>query len=111
MLPTIPWERYRSILNSTSSSSSRIAIFVSWGVVEMINSFCIGTPVPVDGGAQGHVETRRPEAKVTYCHGELLCPEELGSLNFLKFPAQLLNGQKLCKSFDALIANAHVRLN
>src|SRR5215475_14107524 len=109
MLPTIPWERYRSILNSTSSSSSRIAIFVSWGVVEMINSFCIGTPVPVDGGAQGHVETRRPEAKVTYCHGELLCPEELGSLP--EIPRSTLKRAKLCKSFDALVANAHVRSN
>src|SRR6266850_3938650 len=35
----------------------------------MINSFCIETPVPVSGSAQGHVETHRQKAKVTYCHG------------------------------------------
>ena len=43
----------------------------------MINSFCIETPVPVSGSAQGHLETARPKADVAYCHGKLLCPEEL----------------------------------
>jgi len=33
--------------------------------------------VAVAAGAQGHVETRHLHTKVTHCHGELLCPEEL----------------------------------
>src|SRR5437867_2379464 len=56
----------------------------------MINSFCIETPVPVSGSAQGHLETCCLMAKVAYCHGKLLCPEEHSLIH-----AQLLNGQKL----------------
>ena len=37
----------------------------------------MGAPVAVAAGAQGHVETRHLHTKVTHCHGELLCPEEL----------------------------------
>src|SRR5205823_11355421 len=40
----------------------------------MINSFCIEAPVPVSGSAQGHFETRRRTAKVTYCHWETPVP-------------------------------------
>ena len=52
----------------------------------MTNSFCIETPVPYRARAsraQEHVETHRPKAKVTYCHGKLLCPEEHLVLNSL----------------------------
>jgi hypothetical protein len=48
--------------------------------------------VPVSGSAQGHVETRRRKAKVTYCHWKLLCPEELDAL--------LMYGQKLGNVFE-----------
>src|SRR2546427_7935169 len=54
----------------------------------MINSFCIETPVPVSGSAQGHLETARPKADVAYCHGKLLCPEELMLYS--------TTGEKLC---------------
>jgi hypothetical protein len=51
-----------------------MASLVSWGVVEMISSFCIETPVPVSGSAQGQPESRCLLAKVAYCHGKTPVP-------------------------------------
>jgi hypothetical protein len=68
----------------------------------MINSFCIGTPVPVFGSAQGHVKTRRPKADVAYCHGKTPVPGGAGMF----IPARLLNGQKTLQIFDARYLNS-----
>src|SRR4030095_16415068 len=71
-----------------------MASLVSWGVVEMISSFCIETPVPVSGSAQGHTESRCLLAKVAYCHGNSCARRSFSS-------AQLLNGQKTVANRDA----------
>src|SRR5712671_1093843 len=70
MLPTMPCERRRSMVYSTSSSSSRIASLDSWEVVAMISSLCINALLwPQLRGAQAHIETRRVQTVVTNCHG------------------------------------------
>src|SRR5688572_33023266 len=74
MLPTTASARCRSIVNSTSSSFSRMASLVSWGVVAMISSLCIETPRP-GLGAHRHVPR---QSHPTSRHNELswnsLCP-------------------------------------
>src|SRR5215510_4471685 len=84
-----------------------MAIFVSWEVVEMTNSFCIEAPVAVAVSAQGHLDTRCLAADVTHCHGKLLCPEEPIPAGLFRRRAQLCAAAlraKNLQSFDAFSA-------
>jgi hypothetical protein len=90
-----------------------MAIFVSWVVVEMTNSFCIETPVALAVGTQRHLDTRCLAANITHCHGKLLCPEE-------PFPAGLIQrrlnsapqryGQKTCNLVTPSVPGNHAQL-
>jgi hypothetical protein len=68
----------------------------------MTNSFCIDTPVAAAVSAQGHVETRRLTANVTYCHGKLLCPEEPNAGPTRRGSTLRCSATGKPKSFDAL---------